>query len=152
MRYLGPLVFLIAFLLVACSSNNEPVYDSRLKCPDCPLLKVTRIIDGDTFDSARGRVRLFGVDTPERSQRCYQAATNRLREIAGDVVRFQLGPRPLDRSGRLLYYVYTSAGGSIDEALIREGFGRAWRQDGQHREYLYQEEVIAIAKGTGCLW
>ena len=152
MRYLGPWVFLIAFILVACSPNNEPVYESRLKCPDCPFLKVSSIIDGDTFDSERGRVRLFGVDTPERGQRCYQAATHRFRELAGDVVRFQFGPRLLDRSGRLLYYVYTSAGDSIDEALIREGFGRAWRQDGQHREYLYQEEAIANANDTGCLW
>ena len=152
MRILGPTVFLIAIVLAACSSSGEPVYKSLLRCPGCPLLEVTRIIDGDTFESPRGKVRLFGADTPERGQRCYQSATKRLRELAGDAVRVQLGPRLVDPSGRLLYYVYTSAGESIDEALIREGFGRAWTRDGQHRDFLQQREIVAKVKDTGCLW
>ena len=136
MRILGPTVFLIAILLTACSSNSEPVNESRLKCPDCRLLEVTGIIDGDTFDSARGRVRLFGVDTPERGQRCYQAARKRLRELARGTVRLEPGPRARDPVGRSLWYVYTETGNSIDEALIWEGFGHAWTRDGQHRSYL----------------
>ena len=152
MRILGLTVFLISILSAACSSDGEPVNEPRLTCPECPLVQVTGIIDGDTFDSERGRVRLFGVDTPERGQRCYQAASDRLGELAGETVRVQLGPRLFDPYGRLLYYVYTSTGDSIEEALIREGFGRAWRRDGQHREYLYQRKIIAMVKDTGCLW
>ena len=152
MKILGPTVVFITFLLAACTPQSEPVNDSRLTCPDCPILEVTRIIDGDTFDSPRGRVRLFGVDTPERDQMCYQAATDRLREIAGDTVTVQPGPRAFDAYGRLLYYIYTSSGDSIDEALIREGFGTAWRRDGQHQDYLYRTEIGAKVENRGCLW
>ena len=152
MKILGTSVYLIAFLVVACSSTIAPLNESHLTCVDCPLIRVIRIIDGHTFDSDKGRVRLFGVDTPERGQRCYQAATDRLRELAGDAVRVQLGPRSYDQYGRLLYYVYTSAGESIDEALITEGLGKAWTRDGQHRDYLYDREIIAKVEGLDCLW
>ena len=61
------------------------------------------IIDGDTLDTSKGRVRLFGVDTPERSQRCATEATERLRELTGDVVsRSENWPRLRDTYGRVL--------------------------------------------------
>ena len=50
-------------------------------------------------------MRLFGVDTPERGEKCYREATTRLRELAGVEVRIELGPRSRDRYGTLLYYV-----------------------------------------------
>ncbi len=43
----------------------------------------------------------------------------------------QFGPRNEDRYGRALFYVYTEA-----EKLIREGLGKAWERDGQHRDLL----------------
>jgi len=71
---------------------------------------VLRVIDWDTFVTSGIRsVRLFGVDTPERSEICYKEATARLRELAGGEIRVELGPRSKDRYGRLLYYVYTQA-------------------------------------------
>ena len=148
----GQALYLVAIILTACSSYREPFGQSDLKCLDCPLVEVTRIIDGYTFESTTGTVWLFGVDTPERGQRCYQEATVTLRKLAGAVVRAQRGPRIVDSYGRLLYYVYTPSGASIDEALIRRGLGKAWRQDGQHQDYLYQQELIAKTQGTGCLW
>ena len=134
----GQALFLVAIILTACSSDGEPFGESDLKCLDCPLVEVTRIIDGDTFDSTTGTVRLFWVDTPEHGQRCYQKATLPLRKLAGTVVRVQRGSRNVDSYGRLLYYVYTPSEASIDEALIKGGLGKARRQDGQHRNYLYQ--------------
>jgi len=134
----GHALFLVAIILTACSSYREPFGESDLKCLDCPLVEVTRIIDGDTFDSTTGTVRLFWVDTPEHGQRCYQKATLPLRKLAGTVVRVQRGSRNVDSYGRLLYYVYTPSEASIDEALIKGGLGKARRQDGQHRNYLYQ--------------
>ena len=134
----GHALFLVAIILTACSSYREPFGESDLKCLDCPLVEVTRIIDGDTLDSTTGTVRLFWVDTPEHGQRCYQKATLPLRKLAGTVVRVQRGSRNVDSYGRLLYYVYTPSEASIDEALIKGGLGKARRQDGQHRNYLYQ--------------
>ena len=41
---------------------------------------------------------------------------------------------------------------SIDETLIREGLGRAWTKDGQHRDLLLELEKEARRSRTGCLW
>ena len=121
-------------------------------CEDCRVIRVERVIDGDTFDSPEGRVRLFGVDTPERNESCYSEASNRLSQFAGNSVRVEPGPRASDRNGRLLFYVYTRSGESIDEILVREGLGLAWTRDGQHRDLLIGLERQTQRKGTGCLW
>lgn len=138
------LILLVA--AIACSGTTE------LRCQACPTLEVSRVIDGDTFDSPVGRVRLFGVDTPERGQRCFNEATERLSQLAGTTVRVETGPRDTDRYGRLLYYVYTADGASIDAALVREGLARAWTRDGRHRDTLVQMEREAQGSGVGCLW
>ncbi len=76
-----------------------------LCCFHRPVFKVTRVIDGEEL-----RIRLYGVDSPEKGEPCFEEATDRLRELAGDEVRVELGPRSQDRYGRLLYYVYTQDG------------------------------------------
>ena len=143
----------VAILLVACSATPSiSEYATSLKCPNCPTLTVSRIIDGDTFESPAGKVRLFGVDTPERGERCFRQATGGLRLLAGAAVRVESGPRARDPGGRLLYYVYTMGGNSIGEILVREGLARAWTRDGQHRDTLVRLERRAQRSGSGCLW
>ena len=56
-------------------------------------IDVDWVIDGDTFQSANARIRLFGVNTPERGEPCFTEATERLRQVAGDSVRVEFGPR-----------------------------------------------------------
>ena len=144
---------LLAIFLAACSSTASiSEYATGLKCPDCPTLAVSSVIDGDTFESPAGTVRLFGVDTPERGERCYRQAATGLRQLAGGTVRVESGPRTRDPGGRLLYYVYTMRGNSIDEILVREGLARAWTRDGQHRDALVRLERSAQRSGSGCLW
>ena len=54
--------------------------------------------------------------------------------------------------GRQLFYLYTESGESIDEMLVREGFGVAWTSDGQHRDIIVEAERQAKSADTGCLW
>ncbi len=68
---------------------------TTLCCANCPAIPVLRVIDGDTFVTTGNQsVRIFGVDTPEKGEKCYQEATERLRELAGDQVRVELGQGP----------------------------------------------------------
>ncbi len=59
------------------------------------LYPVQRVIDGDTFVSGRNRdgsessVRLYGVETPERGEHCFEEATERFHKLAGDRVRIE---------------------------------------------------------------
>ena len=143
----------MTLLIAACSAVPSPGEEqTKLRCIDCRTMPVQKIIDGDTFDTASSRVRLFGVDTPERGEACFKEAANRLRSLAGSQVRVEPGPRAQDRGGRLLFYVYTEAGNSIDEILTQEGLAVAWTSDGQHRDYLVALATEAQTKGTGCIW
>ena len=99
------------------STQIDVLVDANLRCEDCFEVQVTRIIDGDTLDTSRRRVRLFGVQLPERGQRCATGATERLRELAGGTVRLEDEPRLTDPYGRTLAYVYAEDGASIDATL-----------------------------------
>ena len=155
---------LIVILAVSCEvtgeskapnlTGSEPTSSSEhtLVCTDCQLVDVAKVIDGDTLDTSVGRVRFFGVDTPERGDQCFQEATNFTRIAAGTKVRLETGPRRTDSYGRRLAYVYDSSGDSIDAQLISGGFAVAWTRDGQHRDYLTSLEENARRTRTGCLW
>lgn len=149
-------ILLVGALVVAVSiyivSSTGEGCDTTICCEDCPVLQVSRIVDGDTFRDPNGRIRLYGVDTRERGELCFNEATDRLRELAGGSVRVEKGPRLIDPFQRRLYYICTMSGESIDEKLVREGFEIAWTKDGQHRDVLVQLEQEAQQEGVGCLW
>ena len=37
--------------------------------------KVENVVDGDTFDTFNGRIRIWGIDAPELKQKCYSASS-----------------------------------------------------------------------------
>lgn len=122
------------------------------------LVPVTplRVIDGDTFEALAGGttlvVRIFGVDTRERGERCADEATARLDALVEDRVLLMADERLEDPGGRQLRYVFTPDGRSIDAALIAEGLAEAWRSDGALRDQLVSIEKTARSKSIGCLW
>ena len=67
-------------------------------------------------------------------------------------MRVEFGPRRGDRYGRILFYIYTNQGESIDEMLVREGLALAWTGDGQHRDVLIAAQKGANRDSRGCLW
>ena len=111
-----------------------------------------RVVDGDTLVSSYGRIRLYGVDTPEIGEPCAGEATALLRRLAGSRARVQFGPRMTDRYDRTLAYLYTEDGFSIDGLLVWGGYGYAWTSDGQHAATLAALERDARRSGRGCLW
>ena len=69
--------------------------------------KVTRVIDGDTFETASRKksVRLSNVDAPEKGQPGFSKATEILRKmIGGEEVRIETVGR--DKYGRAIARVY----------------------------------------------
>ena len=145
---------LVTSLLIGCTPSTNDF--GALDHGPTSEARVVRVIDGDTLDiliaGTEHRVRLFGVDTPERGERCYKEATELTRALSGDGVRIESGPRSQDRYGRRLFYLYTQSGESIDAALIEEGLATAWTRDGQHRDLLVNMEREARRRRTGCLW
>lgn len=83
---------------------------------------VSRVVDGDTLVLRSGEtVRLAGIDTPERGQCGYQAATQELaRLVQGKQVRLVPSDEDRDRFGRLLRYVDVG-GTDAGLRLLRSG-------------------------------
>jgi len=91
--------------------------------------KVTRVIDGDTIDvllgSGRIRVRLQGIDAPERDQPGGREAQQWLRRRLIDHA-VQLEPVSQDRYSRMVALVHAD-GGVVNEALLQAGHAWAYR-------------------------
>jgi micrococcal nuclease len=88
---------------------------------------VVDVVDGDTIDvGGLGRVRVIGIDTPERGECGFETASKRLAALVlGErVVLVQAAGDDVDRYGRLLRYVDVD-GVDAGLALIEEGWAIA---------------------------
>ena len=118
-------------------------------------VEVYDIIDGDTIQIRKNGdlspVRYFGIDTPERGERCYREALDRNETLLTKHV--YLLPDARDNDGqRPLRYVFLEDGTSLDATMVAEGFAYAWRRDGRYRDEIVALEERANAEGRGCLW
>jgi endonuclease YncB( thermonuclease family) len=113
---------------------------------------VTRVIDGDTVEVSSGeRVRLVGIDTPERGECGFNAATGALRSMVENREVRLVNPatvQDLDRYGRLLRYVDVDVDDS-GLAQIKAGLGSA-RYDSRdgYEEHPRESEYRATDRGV----
>jgi micrococcal nuclease len=118
-------------------------------------VEVYDIIDGDTIQIRKNGdlspVRYYGIDTPERGERCYREALDRNEQLLTDDVYLLPGERDNDGQ-RPLRYIFLEDGTSLDATLVAEGFAHAWRRDGRYRDQIVALEEQAKAAGRGCLW
>ena len=145
---------------------------SRKSCYNFRVIKINRVVDGDTIDVTidlgfdlfkKERVRVAGVDTPEKRTRDLEEkalgidATNWLKAaldgaIAGDddlVIRTEL-VGGVGKYGRLLGWLYIGgdAESSLNEQMIDEGY--AWAYDGGTKQKNF-EELREIRRTHGTL-
>lgn len=105
--------------------------------------RVVRVIDGDTvetLDSARTlqRVRLSGIDAPERKQAFGTQAKQRLTElVGGQAVVVDWDKR--DRYGRVVGTV-SVAGRDVGLTLVQEGY--AW----WYRRYAADQGALDVVR------
>jgi endonuclease YncB( thermonuclease family) len=80
--------------------------------------EVNRVIDGDTIELAVGvRVRLYGVDTPERGQPGFAKAT----EFTKDFIthnRIKIEKMGTDKYGRVVAIVFGISRGSFGNKIL----------------------------------
>ena len=123
---------------------------------DLKEVHVIEVIDGDTIqvnlEGELRNIRYFGIDTPERGDRCYREALDRNITLIGNRVLLLPDARTTDSFGRLLRYVFLPDGTSVDATLVNEGFAMAWRDDGRYRNEIIAFEEQARAANRGCLW
>lgn len=140
---------------------REPEPEPQAK-PESELWTVTAVVDGDTIDVRRDatteRVRIIGIDTPERGQCGYAEATQHMEALVGgsqvDLVTAGAGKDERDRYGRILRYVIAgnvdagyeqiAAGLAIARYDSRDGYGA------HPRETAYIEADDATPAGYPC--
>ena len=120
-------VLALAALVLAGSVVAATVIDDDRGSADSRAV-VTQVVDGDTvvIDSGR-RVRLIGVDTPERETCGFAAATAAMRRMVEERTVVLVNPdsvQDLDTYGRLLRFVDVG-GRDAGLAQIRSGLGTA---------------------------
>ena len=141
---------------------------NRKSCYNFRVTEIAKVLDGDTIDVIidlgfdlykKERVRIAGVDTPEKRTRDLeekalgQDATDWLTErldgaISGEddlIIRTEL-KGGVGKYGRLLGWLYIGDETvSINEKMIEEGF--AWEYDGGTKKKDFQElrEIRGIA-------
>ena len=144
---------------------------NRKSCYNFRVVEINRVLDGDTIDVTidlgfdlfkKERVRVAGVDTPEKRTRDLEEkalgidATNWLKEklegaLAGDddlVIRTEL-VGGVGKYGRLLGWLYLGdAAVSLNEEMIEEGY--AWAYDGGTKQKDF-EELGEIRRSYGTL-
>jgi len=81
---------------------------------------LTRIIDGDTIDTSLGKIRLLGINTPEKKEAGFQEAANFLVQFQGKEVELERTNEDKDKYGRLLRYVFYQ-GKLINEEILTRG-------------------------------
>jgi endonuclease YncB( thermonuclease family) len=81
-----------------------------------------RLIDGDTFAYGAERIRIRGIDTPEKSDSGGFEATQRLDLLLkdGPIV---VVPEAVDKYGRVVADVYVN-GRNVAEVLKDEGYAK----------------------------
>ncbi|MBI2203334.1 MAG: thermonuclease family protein [Candidatus Rokubacteria bacterium] len=117
-------------LLAAATAVAEPQRRVTIWHPHVVSPAVVRVWDGDTFDAGDERVRLRGVDAPERGSPGADAAARRLRELLrqGPVT---IVPRAEDAYGRTVADVYV-AGVNVAAVLAAEGLATVRTRRGRN--------------------
>ena len=144
---------------------------SRKSCYNFRVTEINRVVDGDTIDVTidlgfdlykKERVRIAGVDTPEKRTRDLEEkalgidATNWMKEQLEDAINgeSELTIRTelkggMGKYGRLLGWLYVGdADISLNEAMIIAGY--AWSYDGGTKKKNF-EELREIRRTFGTL-
>ena len=144
---------------------------SRKSCYNFRVTEINRVLDGDTIDVTidlgfdlfkKERVRIAGVDTPEKRTRDLEEkalgldATEWMKKhledtIAGDeelTIRTEL-VGGMGKYGRLLGWLYINEDAvSLNEQMIEEGY--AWEYDGGTKQKNF-ESLREIRRSFGTL-
>lgn len=155
----GALLVLIGYSVGTSPKPENPVASQIESAQTSELVKVTRLIDGDTIEIEGGkRVRLIGMDTPEINKTgetgCFgkEAADYATKLLNGQLIKMEKDISEVDRYNRLLRYIYLGET-MINDKLVRDGYARVYTYppDVKYKDKFLESEKYARENDLG-LW
>lgn len=131
MRILKILLFfliIISFLLIGFLVKE---YTQKITNIYTLKANVTKVIDGDTIETSVGKIRLLGLNTPEKEEPFHDEAKAYLKQFIGKEVELIKGKKNKDKYGRLLRYVYFQKR-FLNKEIIERGLANL---------YYYEEDI-----------
>jgi len=151
MKLIRILVFLLilnSFILTGFLSQytGKVVVNTKIE-----YANLTRIIDGDTIDTSLGKVRLLGINTPEKNQKGYQEAKDFLQQFEGKEISLELTKEDIDKYNRKLRYLFYKDN-FINKKILEYGFAHFYTyNEDKYTDELRKTEEKAREKEIG-IW
>ena len=147
--YKKALIMLVAIFLILIFRLVEYIgYD---KAPGDRFV-IMRVIDGDTVELAGGdRLRLLGIDTPEKGELFYDSAAMFLESLVlGQKSRIEYADKRRDRYGRLLGFVYVEDTIFVNRRILSAGLGYLYLvKDQELSRPRFKELLVAQRQAVG---
>lgn len=163
-----PLLLIFIFLASGCiEAEQAKTCDEAIAempelieaAQDYPTAQVKRIVDGDTLVLTNGeKVRLIGIDTPERGEEYYSEAGDYLGNLTlNKTLYLERDVSKYGKYGRYLYYLYTDDL-FVNAEMVSSGYARSYpyEPDTYHsflfnclEEQAKQRELIIWSKDSG---
>ena len=145
--------FSVAFLTVGVlylafqAEADEPSFT----VPATAELKViAKVIDGDTIKLSDGtKVRLHGIDAPERNQPYGKEATRELNRLLGSSAYVET--TDIDRYGRTVAVLWTSSGVNVNLEMVCRG-AAWWYEKYARRDTKLRECQESARESNQGLW
>ena len=118
-----------------------------------PSLTITRVIDGDTIEADKERIRLIGINAEEiplegeASCRALAAKEYLTSLLLDKTVEIEVGQEPKDQYNRTLAYVFFDQG-LVNTLLVEEGLADVWliAPNTKYHQQLIEAQVIGQEK------
>ncbi len=139
------IILILILLLTSCTQTIE----EKIEGP----FQVTNVVDGDTLDLITSeRVRLSGINTPEKGECYYKEAKEKLKElILNKKVYIEKDKTNKGKYGRLLRYVYID-NTLVNSYLVEQGYAKVYdkyKYDTKRYYELKRAELNAINNHLG---
>jgi len=161
-------IFILGIVGGSLFPKEKELKESAPECPgeiitdcDSKLYLVSKVIDGDTIKIKDGKkVRLIGIDAPEKGECYYSKSADFLRELLlGKYARLEKDISEADNYDRWLRYVIIPADKNkgdnilVNDYLVKEGQAKSVSSspDLRYRDLMATSQQKAIRENKG-IW
>lgn len=127
-------IFLLSILSLIYPSLTGEVVNNEYEKEEAILL---RVIDGDTIETDLGKVRLLGINTPEKNMPYSNESKNLLRHFENQSIELLRDIDDKDLYGRMLRYLFYE-NRLINIEILEKGFASSYMTSGLR----YEKEIL----------